>query len=112
MSEKLLKRFERNLESVNESMEKFKQDLDKDPVHALVWSTNVFKTAAEQRLLRRAILALQAGATVEQIKKDLMKKVMHSSKYPPQSTSPTSNLMEQYELAVHAEMLNDLEFVD
>ena len=110
MSEKLLKRLERKLESVNESLEKFQLDFAKDPAYALVWSGNTFKHAAEQRVLRGVVQFLKEGATVESLRGTLQSAVLHAAKYPPQSTSPTSNLMEQYELAVRAELLSDLEY--
>jgi hypothetical protein len=33
---------------------------------------------------------------------------MNKARYPAQSTSPTSNLMEQYEAAAYAEALDEL----
>lgn len=111
MSDKLLKRFQRQIESCNARIEKFQADFAKDPAHALIWSTDTFKAAAELRVLRQIVAALEAGdATLENIQSTLTDRVLHKSKYPPQSTSPTSNLIDQYELAACAEILGDLRY--
>jgi hypothetical protein len=36
---------------------------------------------------------------------------MNKARYPAQSTSPTSNLMEQYEAAAYAEALDELKYM-
>lgn len=49
--------------------------------------------------------------TVEQARAILMGRVMNKARYPAQSTSPTSNLMEQFEAAACAEALDYLEYL-
>ena len=111
MSNKLLVRFQRRAESETASIAKFKLDLDKDPAHAFVWSTNAFRSAATLKVLNQIITALEADtADLENIKSTLMDRVLHSSKYPSHSTSATSNLMEQYELSACASILSDLRY--
>jgi hypothetical protein len=46
--------------------------------------------------------------TLDQARDTLMDRVMNKARYPAQSTSPTSNLMEQYEAAAYAEALDEL----
>jgi predicted DNA-binding protein with PD1-like motif len=41
----------------------------------------------------------------------LTDRVMGLARYPAQSTSPTSNLMEQYEAAAFAEALDELKYI-
>ncbi len=111
MSQKLLVRFQRQVESQNASIAKFKAEMDKDPAHALTWSLDAFRSAATLKVLNQIVHALEEGnADVDNIRDTLMDRVLHRSKYPAQSTSPTSNLMEQYELSACAEILSDLKY--
>jgi hypothetical protein len=113
MSQKLLVRFQRQVSSQEANIAKFKAEMDKDPAHALTWGLDAFRSAATLKVLNQIVGALEAGhADVDNIKATLMDRVLHRSKYPAQSTSPTSNLMEQYELSACAEILSDLQYVD
>ncbi len=55
--------------------------------------------------LKQVLNAIEQGDNVVAIITD---RVIHKAKYPAQSTSPTSNLIEQYELATWADILSDL----
>jgi hypothetical protein len=112
MSAKLLARFQRQVESQQAQIAKFKAELDKDPAHALTWGLDAFRSAATLKVLNQIVAALEVGdADLDNIRETLMDRVLHRSKYPAQSTSPTSNLMEQYELSACAEILSDLKYV-
>ena len=105
----LLERFQRQAENEAFVIEKFKTDLDKDPAYALSWGCGVFASAAKLRILKQLINALEdSETTAEDIRAHLMGSIMHKSRYPAQSTSPTSNLIEQYELAACAEIAGGL----
>jgi hypothetical protein len=111
MSNKLLIRFQRRAEAETANIAKFKLALDKDPAHALTWGCDTFRSAATLKVLNQIIAALESDtADIDNIKSTLMDRVLHSSKYPAQSTSPTSNLIEQYELAACASLLSDLRY--
>ena len=111
MSAKLLVRFQRRAVVQSENLTKFKLELDKDPAHALTWGLDAFRSAATLKVLNQIIAALEADtADVDNIKSTLMDRVLHRSKFPAQSTSPTSNLMEQYELSACAELLSDMKY--
>ena len=111
MSDKLLARFQRKAEATQARLDKFSVDFAKDPAHALTWANDTFKNAAELRVLKQIVAALEDGtATADNIRSTLMDRVLHKSKYPAQSTSPTSNLIEQYELAACADILSDLQY--
>jgi hypothetical protein len=111
MSAKLLSKYQRQVEAETARITKFKAELDKDPAHALTWGLDAFRSAATLKVLNQIVGALEAGhADVENIRSTLMDRVLHRSKYPAQSTSPTSNLMEQYELSACAELLSDLQY--
>jgi hypothetical protein len=110
MTQQLQQRLQRKIDLCAGSIEKFKLELDKDPAHALSWSNGVFSKAAEHRVLKIVLSNLESDSTIENVKSYLMECVLHRSKYPAQSTSPTSNLIEQYELAAYAELLSELQF--
>lgn len=106
---KLLERFQRQAQYEIETIEKFKVELAKDPAYALSWGCGVFAAAAKLRILNQIINALSdEQTTVDNIRDHLMGHILHKSRYPAQSTSPTSNLIEQYELAAYAEIVGDL----
>jgi len=112
MSARLLGKYQRQVEAQQDRINKFKLELDKDPAHALTWGLEAFRSAATLKVLNQIVAALEAGnADVDNIRSTLMDRVLHRSKYPAQSTSPTSNLMEQYELSACAEILSDLQYV-
>jgi len=105
----LLERFQRLAQYETATIDKFKQELDKDPAYALSWGCEVFAAAAKLRILKQLINALEdEQTTTENIRDHLMGHIMHKSRYPAQSTSPTSNLIEQYELAACARIVGDL----
>ena len=105
----LLERFQRQAQYETATIEKFKLELDKDPAYALSWGNEVFRAAAKLKVVNEIINSLKDLEPAENIKDALMDRIMHKSRYPAQSTSPTSNLIEQYELAVCAEIFNDLQ---
>jgi hypothetical protein len=96
------------INSAQFEIEKFKTRLDKDPADALSWSLTAFQCAAKLKVLNLVTDALESGEEIEQVCDSLLNRVMTRSKYPAQSSSPTSNLIDQYELAAYAEILSDL----
>jgi len=117
MSQAALKRFTSMAETAQLQIDKFKEELDTDPWQALKWSTKLFEAVATLSVAKMIVYSFteRAGetvATIEEVRQLLMSRVLHRSKYPPQSTSPTSNLVEQYELAAYAEALEELGYLD
>ena len=104
----LAARFQRTVDVETAKIAKFQEELAKDPAYALSWSNDVFQSAARLKVAKMLADAFSSGCTVEDIRDMLMDRVMHKSIYPTQSTSPTSNLIEQYELSAHAKFLSDL----
>ena len=112
MNERLLKRFRSHADQCQQSLDKFSAGFAEDPAHSLSWSLGAFENAAKLRILKQIITALEAGnADLDNIRSTLTDRVMHRAKYPPQSSSPTSNLIEQYEMAACAKILEDLQYV-
>ena len=109
---KLLARFQSSAERDQAALDKFARDFAVDPAYALSWSNGIFEVAARLKITKQIIAALEDGSgTLENIRATMMDRVMHKAKYPAQSTSPTSNLIEQYELSACAGILSDLEYV-
>jgi hypothetical protein len=116
MSAKALKKFSAIAEQAQAQIDKFKAELDKDPAYALSWGLNAFQSAARLKVAKMLIVAFteckgETLCTIEQARDTLMDRVMHKARYPAQSTSPTSNLMEQYEAAAFAEALDELKYI-
>jgi hypothetical protein len=117
MSAKALKKFTAMAEAAQTQIDKFKVELDKDPAYALSWGNGVFQSAARLKVAQMLVYGFtpKEGSpvyTVEQAVGFLTDRVMNKARYPAQSTSPTSNLMEQYEAAAYAEALDELRYMD
>lgn len=112
-----LNKFSNVAQIAQEKLDTFREELTKDPVHTLKWGNTAFQAAARLSIAQMMVYCFtdhpaQPAQSVEEVRKMLLEKVTHRSKYPPQSTSPSSNLMEQYELAALAEALDDLKYLD
>ena len=115
MTAQALKRFTAMAEQAQAHCDKFAADFAKDPSHALSWGLNVFQNAARLKVAQMMINAFaeerEHKCTIEDARETLMDRVMNKARYPAQSTSPTSNLMEQYEAAAYAEALDVLKYL-
>jgi len=113
MSAKAIKNFIGQLETAKYDLERFQTRFEQDPANALSWGLGAFQNAARRKVLIDAIAALSAeGSTVEHVCRGLRNRLMNKSRWPAQSTSPTANLMEQYELAALTEAVEYLESVE
>jgi len=106
----LIVKLKRREASANVIMVNFKSNLEKNPAYALSWGLDAFAAAAMLKITEQMLNALTSETcSVKSLYELLMDRVRNRSKYPPQSTSPTSNLMEQYELAACSEIADDCE---
>jgi hypothetical protein len=110
----LTKRFQRKLDEAQSEVAAFVGKVQHDAAYALSWSNSVFQAAAKERVYKQVIVSIKDSVS-EDGELDLSNiigmvtdRVLHKAKYPAQSTSPTSNLIEQYELATWADILSDL----
>ena len=113
MTAQALKKFTAIAEQAQNQIDKFKAELNKDPAYALSWGLNVFQNAARLKVAKMLVYAFteregETVCTLEEARETLLTRVMNKARYPAQSTSPTSNLMEQYEAAAYAEALDEL----
>jgi hypothetical protein len=117
MSTKALKKFTALAEQAQVQCDKFAKSFAEDPGYALSWGNGVFQSAARLKVAKMLVYAFteregETTCTVEQARDTLLDRVMNKARYPAQSTSPTSNLMEQYEAAAYAEALDELKYMD
>lgn len=70
----------------------FKQDLDKDPMKALKWSSGVFDTVAMADICETTLTQIKNGLTVDQIKKELLDCALFTVNT---SSLETSNMIER-----------------
>jgi len=110
----LTKRFQRKLDEAQSEVAAFVGKVQHDAAYTLSWSNSVFQAAAKERVYKQVIASIKDSVS-EDGELDLSNiigmvtdRVLHKAKYPAQSTSPTSNLIEQYELATWADILSDL----
>jgi hypothetical protein len=93
--------------------EKMTADLVKkfaeNPANAMSWGGTYFTHAAEYNAAVGVKQMFEDGYTVDAMRAVVMRDVMHKAKYPARSTSPTSNLMEQEELAASTKLLGYLD---
>ena len=116
MSDRALKRFTSLAAKAQEQCDKFAAEFAKDPAYALSWGNSVFQEAARLKIAQMMASAFtpredSAVITVEAAREVCLDRVMNKARWPAQSTSPTSNLMEQYEAAAYAEALDELKYI-
>ena len=105
MNEQLIERLNDRLEDCNAVIQKFKENLDKDPLYALSWSKDTFKAAAMLDLLQWVIPVFEKHEA-QVVADELTRRLIQRATCPAQSTSPTSNLVDDYKTAVIAEVLD------
>lgn len=106
--EYITNRFQRDLVSVQAEIAEFTAKMAVDAAYTLTWGTSVFQAAAKERVLKQVLASIDQGDDVVAIVTD---RVINKAKYPAHSTSPTSNLIERYELAALAEVLSAIKDV-
>jgi hypothetical protein len=108
---KLVNKFNNIIEESQYVLDDFTEGFAKDPAYALSWGNGAFKAAARIRVAKELAKAFEnENAEVLKVRAYLTDRVVGRAKYPPQSTSPTANLMEQYEVAAYAEALEILNY--
>lgn len=90
------KRLQQDIASADDSRDRFIERLMGDASYALSWSRDEFKTQAKGSVAREILnRLLKDNRPLEAIYKYSVDQALRVAKFPPQSTSPTSNLMEQ-----------------
>lgn len=87
---------------------KFQTRFNEDPAYALSWGGEVYQAAANRKVFKMILVALEDGAEIENVVSTLQDRVMSKARFPENSTSPASNLMSQCEMIAYAEALSSL----
>lgn len=116
MSARALKKFTTKAKAAQEQCDKFAAEFAKDPAYALSWGNAVFQEAARLKIAQMMVYAFterEDGVvmTVRAACDVCLERIMNKARWPAQSTSPTSNLMEQFEGAAYAEALDELKYL-
>ena len=111
MTSKALQKFTSMANVAQSKIDKFKVELDKDPAYALSWGNSAFQAAARLKIANMLVQAFKEECSIEDARATITDRIMNKARYPAQSTSPTSNLMEQYELAAYSEALDELQYM-
>ena len=77
-------------------------------LYALTWASDIFKQTAEFEVAQSVLHSLNENFPIEDIRDNLTSTALNIARYIPQSTSPTSNLAEQYKAAACLEIMNDI----
>ena len=104
--ESFIKIFNSQIENADKSLEKFRQDMVKDPMRAFQWADFSFESAAKHSAFSQVLYMLQSGQPMENIREILTDNIMNGAKYVPSSTSRSSNYIKLCETAQQAEALN------
>lgn len=101
---------ERTISRSQSTMDDFKAAFDKDPVNALQWADKTYQAAAMAKLYSDLLDRLQAMS--DDLHQDFLKKqeaavldrVLRAAGDPTRSTSPSTNLMDQYLGSAYVEL--------
>jgi hypothetical protein len=108
---KLNSKFLELADSSKERLDEFISQFAKDPAYAFAWSDSAFYYAARFSVFtiiaEGPICSYEATAA----KNIIVKQIVELTRSPAQSTSPTSNLMKQYELVAWTEALDVFDYL-
>ena len=103
--EHTIRRFKMVVECALLQLEKFSEDVIKEPQHAFEWSEKSFEAAAKLKVYQQAIYMLETGESLKNICETYYDNIINNTMYVSRSTSVTSNLLKDYHVAQYAEML-------
>lgn len=111
---------EQKVQHSKRNLEKFKADLEKDPVHAFTWADATMASTAYGLVAERFLNSIKRaeenpeGAVsrtdpFEHIRTYATKQVLTMGRFSSQSTSVGSNKMQREELAAYADLVAEME---
>jgi hypothetical protein len=102
--ELLKQHYEEQIADCNDTLAEWGTKFNDNPLYAFEWSLGAIACAARLIVAEEILGAIEGGvATRKTILKHAEKQALNGAKYPPQSTSPTSNLAAQYKTAAWAD---------
>lgn len=102
---KRIARFELMIKTAQITIDKFQARFAADPHEALTWAQDTFKQVSAVRVYSEVKRALEKGRTKEEVVSFAQDTLRQRASSPSFSTSVTSNLVEQYETAAWAEVI-------
>ena len=121
--------FTKTVKRRDEALRKFKEQLDSNPVHAMVWAAGPMQEVARGSVAEHYLAsisnwraAFEAGtlkegqpqdedAAVEFIRQSVFRQAIQRNTHVERSTSPTSNFMRAEENAFYAYLANEWEIL-
>jgi hypothetical protein len=107
----VVNRFERQVEDADAATAKFTAQVTADPVDALNWATPYFAQAARRVTALMVLNCIKEGFDLELTTAYMRERVLNRAKNPVFSTSPTSNLVYQFETSSAAEAYDYLDLL-
>lgn len=94
------------------NIDKFRDDLGKNPLHAMEWSNSIFHATAELYVYGMVIENMNASeqVTLQRVKDSIHTMLLNSAQYVNNhSTSQAKNYLNECNIAVMATLLKDIE---
>lgn len=104
-----------SLDRAEKRLARFLVAFEADPASAFEWSQSDFEAAAIRRVLgqvQHALTDADSTATFDTIRDHAGDEVERGAKYPSFSTSASSNLMAQFQLAAWATLVDRMRGID
>lgn len=90
-------------------IEKFAEELKKDPAYAFDWSLEAMEAAAKLKVAKQVKASFDSGTSIEDLFKYATHETVRGARYVRQSSSPVSNVMHQFTTAAWATIAEFLE---
>jgi hypothetical protein len=105
--EKILKRLREDADKSLAAIDRFRRDFEQNPAHALAYSFNIYREAAQWELCCQVIAYIgeEDGMTLVGIVSWLESEVLRGARCPRYSTSPQSDVMDTERLSAKANLL-------
>lgn len=97
------------LKDHEEQTMKFAENFAKNPHQTMTWATELFEVAGKHHVASWVKVMVEEGFSIEDMTKEAKRELMHYSRYVSRSTSPSSNLTEDYTRAAWAKVVGYLE---
>ena len=107
--ERVIERLECDVRAGVDAAAKLREDLAKDPAHALEWADTVFYRVARGRVAALLLDVAKRG-DLEALYRYVCERALQAARYPERSTSPCSNHFSQdtcTAFAEYAELVGD-----
>jgi hypothetical protein len=104
--EKILERLREDADKSLAAIDRFRRDFEINPAHALAYSFNIYREAAQWELCCQVLTYIgEDGRTLVGIVSWLESEVLRGARCPSYSTSPQSNVMDAERLSAKANLL-------